>query len=207
MNNKPAVIFGYSGHAYVVLDILMSSDYNVVGYYETEAKVYNPFDLKYIGNEHNTQAFNIAQQYDAFLGIGNNAIRATIFNKLIKHEINCPALFHERSFISSLAKIGAGSVVMPGALINAMAVIGESVICNTGCIIEHECSISSYAHIAPGAVLAGNVKVGEYSFIGANAVIKQGIIIGNNVVVGAGSVVTKNIPDNVTVYGNPAKTV
>lgn len=41
--------------------------------------------------------------------------------------------------------------------------------------------------------------------IGANATILCGITVGENSTVGAGSVVTKDVPDNVTVAGNPAK--
>ena len=43
--------------------------------------------------------------------------------------------------------------------------------------------------------------------IGAGAVILPGIIIGKNAMVGAGAVVTKDIPDNTTVVGNPAKII
>jgi acetyltransferase-like isoleucine patch superfamily enzyme len=33
------------------------------------------------------------------------------------------------------------------------------------------------------------------------------IKVGSNTIIGAGSVVTKNIPDNVIAYGNPAKII
>ena len=33
-----------------------------------------------------------------------------------------------------------------------------------------------------------------------------GVRIGNNVVIGAGSVVSRDVPDNVVAYGNPART-
>ena len=41
--------------------------------------------------------------------------------------------------------------------------------------------------------------------IGGNATILPGITIGENAVIGAGSVVTKDVPDNETWVGNPAK--
>lgn len=43
--------------------------------------------------------------------------------------------------------------------------------------------------------------------IGAGAVILPGITIGKNATVGAGSVVTKNVFDNTTVIGNPARKI
>ena len=43
--------------------------------------------------------------------------------------------------------------------------------------------------------------------IGAGAVILPGITIGQNAVIGAGAVVTKNVLNNTTVIGNPAKEI
>jgi acetyltransferase-like isoleucine patch superfamily enzyme len=41
--------------------------------------------------------------------------------------------------------------------------------------------------------------------IGSNVTILPGITIGFGAVIGAGAVVTKDVPDNVTVVGNPAR--
>lgn len=49
------------------------------------------------------------------------------------------------------------------------------------------------------------VLVKEGASIGSNATIIGPVIIGKNALVGAGAVVTKDIPDNTTVYGNPAR--
>jgi sugar O-acyltransferase (sialic acid O-acetyltransferase NeuD family) len=201
--SKEAVIFGYSGHAYVVLEILMSIDYHLVGYSDNELKENDPFKLQYLGSD--STVFEKLEGYSAFLGIGNNYTRAKLFKKLVNNKINCPSAVHEKSFVSQFADIGNGTTVMAGVVINALAQIGNAVICNSSCVIEHECKIGNYAHIGPGAVLAGNVTVGENSFVGANAVIKQGVTIGSNVIIGAGSVVVKDVANGLTIYGNPAR--
>ena len=49
------------------------------------------------------------------------------------------------------------------------------------------------------------IVVEDGASIGTSVTILAGIHIGKNAVIGAGSVVTKNVPDETTVIGNPAK--
>jgi acetyltransferase-like isoleucine patch superfamily enzyme len=65
--------------------------------------------------------------------------------------------------------------------------------------------VSEFVHIGPGAILCGNVKLGPHSFVGAGAVIRQGITVGKNAMIGAGAVVVKDVADNMTVVGVPAR--
>lgn len=51
------------------------------------------------------------------------------------------------------------------------------------------------------------IIIGKNCWIGGNSTICPGVNIGNNVIVGAGSVVTRNVPNNVTVCGNPARII
>lgn len=203
--NKESVIIGYSGHAFVVADVLMASDFNCVAYCEEDPKEFNPYNLRYLGFERKEDVLKLLMGMNAFLGIGDNMIRSKVFNYLAANKVNMPVLAHPSAIVSKLAKVGDGTAVMPGVVVNSLAKIGKGVICNTSSVIEHECEIGDFAHIAPGAVIAGNVRIGTHSFVGANATIRQGITVGDNVVIGAGSVVVSNVPDGVTIYGNPAK--
>ena len=56
-----------------------------------------------------------------------------------------------------------------------------------------------------GLEYAYPIKIGNNVWIGGNVCIMPGVTIGNNVTIGAGSVVTKDIPSNVTAFGNPCK--
>lgn len=49
------------------------------------------------------------------------------------------------------------------------------------------------------------VLVRKGASIGSGAIIMAGVTIGKNSLVGAGAVVTKDVPDNATVFGIPAK--
>jgi serine O-acetyltransferase len=50
-------------------------------------------------------------------------------------------------------------------------------------------------------------KIGNNVLIGTHTVIIGNITIGNNVVIGAATFVNKDIPDNVTVIGNPCRII
>jgi sugar O-acyltransferase (sialic acid O-acetyltransferase NeuD family) len=200
---KQAIIIGYSGHSFVVLDMLQLNEYTIKGYYEKTIKSINPYNLKYLGSEDELDI--IETDIAIFITTGDNHTRNKIFENMSRYSDQMPALFHPNSTVAKSVKIGNASVIMPGSVINAFSIIGKGVICNTGSIIEHECIIGDFSHIAPGAVLAGGVLIGSNSFIGANTVIKQGVKVGTNVIVGAGSVIIKDVADNSIVYGNPSK--
>ena len=195
------VLIGYSGHAFVVCDILSLLNYKVVGYCDIEMKEFNPFDSLYLGTEAN---YLLNEDENYIIGIGDNIIREKIAQRLNGEMINA---IHPGATISKSVLISSGVVVAANATINPLSQLGRGAIINTGAIVEHECKIGDFAHIAPGAVLTGNVHVGDRSFIGANSVIKQGVIIGNDVIVGAGSVILNDVPDGVTIVGNPGRII
>jgi len=56
-----------------------------------------------------------------------------------------------------------------------------------------------------GTVLGGSCKVGDLTSISLCCVVLNNVNIGSNAIVGSGSIVTRNIPDNVIAYGQPAK--
>jgi maltose O-acetyltransferase len=47
--------------------------------------------------------------------------------------------------------------------------------------------------------------IGENVLIGSNVKILKGVRIGNNSVIANGSVITRSVPEDVVVFGNPAR--
>lgn len=195
------VLYGASGHGKVVLDVVQSSGQEVQCFID-DAPV-----LSSINSTPVVSATNIENylNHGFIISIGNNAIRKKI--SVEKKLIFAKAVCHNTSIISRYSKIGAGSVVMPLAVVNANAVIGKHCIINTAAIIEHDCKIANYAHISPNATLAGGVSIGEGTQIGIGASIIPGVTIGKWCVVGAGATVINDIPDYSVAVGSPATVI
>src|SRR5690606_17925480 len=109
--------------------------------------------------------------------------------------------------IGNYVSIGKGILAMAGGIINSGASLGDFTNFYTNCNVEHDCRLGNFSSISAGVVLGGKVIVGEYSAISFNATIFDRLVIGENTVIGAASLVTKDIPDNVLAYGNPARVI
>ncbi len=203
--DKKVILIGYSGHAYVVADIALENQYEIIGYTEKSRAQNNPYNLNYAGYERELDFFENKKGVGFIIGIGDNLFREKIYNLITSKNAEVITLISHTASLSHSARIASGTFINRNVIINSLAKVGSNVILNTACVIEHECEISDSVHIGPGVVLAGNVFVGERSFIGANSVIKQGVKIGKDVLVGAGSVVLKDIPSGKRLVGNPSR--
>lgn len=189
------IIYGASGHAKVVLDILEACGKKVDFIVDD-----NPELNELLGYpvRRNTGSYD-----EAIIAIGSGSIRKKIVETLDVG--NYPVAIHPGALVSPRATVGEGTVVMQGAIVQSCVKLGRHCIINTGASVDHDCEISDFVHVAPHATLSGAVKVGAGTWIGVGAVVKQGVTIGANCMIGAGSVVVKDIPDNVTAYGNPCR--
>ncbi len=207
LGSKKICLLGYSGHAYVVIDIALSNNYEIIGYFDKDKAAQDPYSLSYLGDEQNLDIKKVVGNNYIFPAIGSNYIRKNVVNLLDMNNLKQIVLIDASANISHKAEVDVSTLVCSKVVVNSMAVIGKGCIINTGAIIEHECEIGDFCHLAPGSVVAGNVKIGKNTFVGANATIKQGITIGNNVTIGAGAVVLKDIPDDEVWVGNPGRRI
>lgn len=189
-------LFGASGHAKVIMDIIEAQG-NAVGCLYDHAPRFNTIHGKHI---YRTEKKGV--KGPLIISIGSNKVRKLISER---YSLDYATPVHPNAIVSGSVLIGEGTVVMQGAIIQADVHIGRHCIINTGASVDHECQIGDYAHISPHATLCGNVQVGEGSCIGAGSTVIPGVKIGRWCVIGAGSVVVRDIPDGAIAYGNPCK--
>jgi UDP-N-acetylbacillosamine N-acetyltransferase len=204
---KSVFIFGYSGHAYVVIESLIDAGYSVKGYFDCREASKNPYNLTYMGFERNVDVKSIVKNDLVFPSLGENGIREELVKLFDELSLNQFTAIDPSAKISKTANIGMSTYIGKNVMVNAQTVIGRGAIINTHATIEHECNIEDFVHIAPAAVICGNVKVGRKSFVGANSVARQNITIISDVLVGAGSVLIKSVEVKGIWVGNPVRKI
>jgi acetyltransferase EpsM len=193
-------LYGASGHAKVIIEILEKQDEPISALIDAD-----PDKKSLLGYPVYQQMPRISDNKSRWIiCIGNNTVRRKLALEIGGEFISA---IHPSANISSRSRIGQGSVVMASVTINCDTVIGNHVILNTNCSVDHDCRLGDYVHISPNAALAGDVTVNEGTHIGIGVSIIQGIKIGRWATIGAGAVIIEDVPDYAVVVGNPGKII
>lgn len=199
------IIIGAGGFAKSVVDSIDQHSYKLCGFIDDYKTEKTHLNYPILGSK--LESIKNPSDFFYFVAIGNNEKRAKWYSELKKYNLQLINVIDNSAIISSYATIGDGCFVGKFAVINNGAYIGNNCIINTRALIEHGCSISNNVNISTNTVLNGDVKIGDSTFVGSCSVINGQITIGSNVVIGSGSVVIKDIEDNCTAVGVPAKVI
>lgn len=191
---KKAIIFGKGGHARVIQSFIQHR-YDTIHMMDSE-------DEKEVWK--NPKGF---MEFDFYIGIGDNKIRANIFNKAKNEGLSLPVCLGPNAFIADTAKIGQGSFIGAGCVVMTGAVVGENVIVNTFTSVDHDCLVGDHSQLTAGITLGGETVIGKNCFFGVKAATIPGMKIGDNVQVMAGSLITKSFENNVVIGGYPSKII
>lgn len=211
VNPNHYVLWGSAGQAKVLAEIIALIGGRVIALFDNNAvRSVLPGVPIYFGEVgfHNWAEKQDEIQYIAgipSIGGARGRDRLSIQSLFRRAGLIVPVIIHPSAVVSSSACLGSGSQVLALANISAGARLGEACIVNHRASVDHECQLGNGVHLAPGATLCGNVNVSDNVFIGAGAIILPRLSIGADTIIGAGAVVTRDLPDGVTVVGNPAK--
>jgi len=132
------------------------------------------------------------------LVIYNKPFRNTFYLRIGKHAFLLKRIFPGLNSIEltdDTEQIGGGLLLVHGH----MTILNGSVRIGKNCTILHGVTIGADDHGVP--------KIGNNVYIGCNATIIGNVTVGDNVKIGACTLICKNVPDNTTVVGNPARIV
>jgi UDP-perosamine 4-acetyltransferase len=196
------------GHARVVIELLCTaSEIELVGliddYAENAGREIS--GLSVIGTSADLHRLRGEGLEAAVFGFGAARGRAAALSALEEAALALPVLVHPTAFVAPSAELGPGCQLLARAYVGPGARVGHGALVNTGAIVEHDVEVGDAAVIDPGAVVAGRVNVGSEAEVGAGAVVLPDTQVGVGAIVGAGAVVTRDVPENRTVVGMPAR--
>lgn len=194
---KTLIIIGASGHGRVVADIAERNGYGDIVFLDDDEQVKTCGGYPVVGRSTEAPAGEL------FVAIGNASVRKRL--QLLYRDRIQPVLIHPDAVVARNVTLGAGTVVMAGAVINPGARIGSGVIVNTCSSIDHDCILGDYVHVSVGAHLCGTVTIGNETWVGAGAIVSNNVVVCGGCMIGAGAVVVKSIEEAGTYIGVPAR--
>ena len=107
--------------------------------------------------------------------------------------------------IGNNAYIGANTIIARGTLSDT--IICDDVLIDAGCYIAHNAIVNKRTIITGFVLVAGSAVVGEDVWLSPGCIINSDVTVGNRAFIGMGSMVTKNIHEDMYVFGTPAKEI
>ncbi|MGG3560509.1 acetyltransferase [Neobacillus rhizosphaerae] len=152
--------------------------------------------------------FNDNPNANVVLATGSPKGKQLIVNRLQAFsDLKFPNLFHPSLKMSRFNQLGIGNVICEGSILTTNITVGNFVTINLNCTIGHDVEIQDFATILPSSSVSGNVVIEEGVDLGTSSSIIPHKRIGSWTIVGAGSVVVKDLPENCTAVGIPAKPI
>jgi len=199
MSKPSLILIGAGGHAHSCIDVIeQHGGYQIAGLVGMPEEMHTQhFGYAVIATDDELPELAKEYQY-AFISLGQIKTpdhRIRLHQQAISLGFKLPSIIAPNAHVSPHASIGAGTIVMHGAIVNAGARVGDNCIINTHALLEHDVTVEDHCHIVTGTILNGNAYIGTGSFVGSGCVVKEGVAIGNRCIVGMSLAVRRNQPD------------
>lgn len=140
------------------------------------------------------------------MGIGRPDIKRRIVNKL-GDNVKWPNLIHPSVVLSRFVEMGVGNIITAGNILTTNIVLRNHIMLNLAGTVGHDTMINDYTVVSPGVNISGNVNIDEGAYLGTGCKILEKVNIGKWTTIGGAALVNKNVEDNETVVGVPAKAI
>jgi sugar O-acyltransferase (sialic acid O-acetyltransferase NeuD family) len=139
--------------------------------------------------------------------VGSPKLRRRMAERAASEGLKFASAVSPLAYLSHEARLGAGVMIFPHCFVSAGSSVGEHAVVNVAASVSHDTRVGRYSTLGPGARLAGRVSVGEGAYIGVGASVIERVPVGAWTIVGGGAIVTKDLPEDVTAVGVPARVI
>ncbi|WP_312469060.1 acetyltransferase [Neobacillus sp.] len=141
------------------------------------------------------------------MAIADPKTKLAIAKELEERGARFITLIHSTAIIGKNVEIGNGSVICPRAILTCDIQLGSFVLLNLSVTIGHDVNIGNGCTINSHSDVTGCAQLGTGVFLGSHAVITPSVKVRDFAKIGAGSVAVKQVKQDTTVFGIPAKLI
>jgi len=144
---------------------------------------------------------------DALLAVGLPEGKVQVLAQYERFAFRWQGYVDRRAYVSPHAVLGEGCIVAPFATLSGDVRLGAHVYVAPYAGAGHDSTIGDLCSLLPYSGLGGGSRIGARCTLGAGAHLLPGITVGDDVVVAGSATVTRDLPDRVTAFGTPARTM
>ena len=168
------LIYGSSDFAPTVIELVRACGHEPVGMIDDTRQGPEILgSLDEVARSHPSTDYGIALA----IGYKNLSGRWKAWLRAREAGYGAPILIHPRAYIADSALLGAGCMVMAGAVVDVRANIGEASVLWPSVCANHDTCIGANCFISPNATLCGHVSIGANSFVGAGAAVADRCVV------------------------------
>jgi sugar O-acyltransferase (sialic acid O-acetyltransferase NeuD family) len=145
------------------------------------------------------------EEYMIIVAVADSKDRADIVAKLPKETKYFTFIHPSVHIMDDNIQVGVGSFIGANSILTTNIKLGNHALLNRGNHIGHDSVAGDFFSMMPNAVVGGNVTLGDNVYLGSCSNIREKINITSDVLIGMNAAVVKDITENGTYVGVPAK--
>jgi sugar O-acyltransferase (sialic acid O-acetyltransferase NeuD family) len=198
------IIYGGGGHCKTIIDLVRAlGTYQLIGIIDDRLQAGSLIlDVPILGGSQMLPRLfdqGLRKVVNAVGAIGHVDVRIRIFDLLKEAGFQFPTVIHPTAFVEPSAKIEDGVQILAKSYVSSAATIGFGTVINAGVVVSHDCTIGKYVNLSPGTMLAGGVVLKDRVQVGMAATINIDVTVGEGSRIGNGTAVKADVPPDIKV--------
>jgi sugar O-acyltransferase (sialic acid O-acetyltransferase NeuD family) len=195
--------FGREVYAWIKHHTEFNKSWVLAGFLDDNLEALKPFNN--FANVALLKNHQVSKSNVYICALGLPLVKSKLLAPLIEQKAEFISFIHPTAVIGERVKIGRGVVVCPGVSISVDISIGDFSMIGPNTTIGHDGKIGAWCTLCAQCDVTGRVTIGDGVFLGSRVSIIPSKKVGSQSILGAGSVVISDVPEGVTVVGNPAR--
>lgn len=206
---KQLIIIGARGFGREVYSLAkrakgFEKDFVIKGFLDSKSDVLNDFE-NYPPILGNVEDYNINENDVFICALGSVNWKKFYSEIIIKKGGQFINLIERSVVINENVSIGRGCIICEHTILSNDMIIDDFTTIHPFTNFGHDVKVGKYVHIGAHCFVGGFTVIEDEVTVYVKSTLLDRVKIGKNSTIGASSLVIKNVKENTTVFGSPAK--